>query len=73
VIKATYIKTAQKIYTNYSSYLMLHIDYHKSFKAMGQAELDVSKITDGKSISSINRKPYKKYQITGFIFFLASF
>jgi hypothetical protein len=31
---------------------MLHIDYHKNFKAMGQAELTVSKITDGKSISS---------------------
>jgi hypothetical protein len=37
---------------------MLHIDYHKNFKVIGQVELVVSKITDGMSISSINRKPY---------------
>jgi hypothetical protein len=37
---------------------MLHIDYHKKFKAIGQAELAVSKIIDGMFISSINRKPY---------------
>jgi hypothetical protein len=39
---------------------MLHIDHHKNFKAIEQAKLAVSKITDGMSISSINRKPYKK-------------
>jgi hypothetical protein len=37
---------------------MLHIDHHKNFKAIGQAELAASKITYGVSISSINRKPY---------------
>jgi hypothetical protein len=37
---------------------MLHIDHHKNFKAIGQAELAVSKITEGISISSLNRKPY---------------
>jgi hypothetical protein len=37
---------------------MLHIDHHKNFKAIGQAELAASKIRDGMSISSINRKPY---------------
>jgi len=37
---------------------MLHIDYHKNFKAIGQAELAVSKIIDGRAISSIIRKPY---------------
>jgi hypothetical protein len=37
---------------------MLHLDHHKTFKAIGQAELAVSKITDDMSISSINRKPY---------------
>jgi hypothetical protein len=37
---------------------MLHIDHHKNFKAIGHEELAVSKITDGMSISSINRKPY---------------
>jgi hypothetical protein len=37
---------------------MLQIDYHKNFKAIGQAELAVSKIIDGMSISSINRKSY---------------
>jgi len=37
---------------------MLHIDYHKNFKGIGQAELAVSKLTDGRAISSIIRKPY---------------
>jgi hypothetical protein len=37
---------------------MLHIDHPKNFKIIGQAELAASKITDGMSISSINRKPY---------------
>jgi hypothetical protein len=37
---------------------MLHIDHHKNFKAIGQAELAVLKIIGGMSISSINRKPY---------------
>jgi hypothetical protein len=37
---------------------MLHIDHLKNFKAIGQAELASSKIIDGISISSINRKPY---------------
>jgi hypothetical protein len=36
---------------------MLHIDYHKNFKAIGEAELAISKITYDMSISSINRKP----------------
>jgi hypothetical protein len=49
---------------------MLHIDHHKNFKAIGQAKLAVSKITDGMSISSINRNPIEKYQTTDFIFFL---
>jgi hypothetical protein len=37
---------------------MLHIDYNKNLKAIGQVELAVSKTTDGMSISSINWKPY---------------
>jgi hypothetical protein len=37
---------------------MLHIDYYKNFKAIGQSKLAISKITDDMSISSINRKPY---------------
>ena len=58
MIKAIYSKTAQKkIYKNDSSYLMLHIDYHKNFKAIEQAELVVSKITGGMPIFSIIRKP----------------
>jgi hypothetical protein len=52
---------------------MLHIDHHKNFKAIGQAELAVSKITNGISISSMIRNPIEKYQTTDFIFFLASF
>jgi len=36
---------------------MLHIDYHKNFKAIEQAELAVSKITGGMPIFSIIRKP----------------
>ena len=59
MIKAIYIvKLFIKIYKNYSSYLMLHIDYHKNFKAIEQAELAVPKITGGMSIFSIIRKPY---------------
>jgi hypothetical protein len=52
------VKQYRKIYKNYSSYLLLHIDYHKIFKAIGPAELAVPKITDGMSISNTNRKPY---------------
>jgi hypothetical protein len=37
---------------------MPHIDHHKNFKAIGQAELAVSKIIDDMVISSIIRKPY---------------
>ena len=52
---------------------MLHIDYHKNFKVIGHGELAVSKITDGRSISSIIRKPIEKCQATDFTFFLVSF
>jgi hypothetical protein len=37
---------------------MLHIDHHKNFKVIGQAELAVSKIIDDMAIFSIIRKPY---------------
>jgi hypothetical protein len=37
---------------------MPHIGHYKNFKAIGQAELAISKIIDDMSISSINRKPY---------------
>jgi hypothetical protein len=54
MIKVTYSKTAQKNL--------------QTLQWLPQAELAISKITDGISISSINRKPYS----TDFIFFLAS-
>jgi hypothetical protein len=37
---------------------MLHIGYHKNFTSFGQAHMEMSKITDGRAISGINRKPY---------------
>ena len=58
MIKATYSKTVHKNLQKLQYYLMLHIDYHKNFKAIEQAELAVSKITGGMSIFSIIRKPY---------------
>ena len=48
---------------------MLHIDYHKNFKAIGQAKLAVSKITGGMSIFSIIRKPYRKVSSNRFHIF----